>query len=138
MTHGHNAGQALHHRPLKTDLPKAPSPSLHSPGIFPNLLIMRLTTKQIDLIRQLATQLAGEHAQIRVFGSRLDDTAKGGDLDLLLEIPEPVENPARLAASISAKVSRIMHGRKVDVLISAPNLKKLPIHEIGHKEGKLL
>ncbi len=103
-----------------------------------NLLIMRLTANQIDFIRQLTTQLAGDRAQVRVFGSRLDDTAKGGDLDLLLELPEPVENPAMLAASISAKVSRKMYGRKVDVLISAPNLKKLPIHEIAHREGKLL
>ena len=43
-----------------------------------------------------------------------------------------------LAARMAAKVSRKMHGRKVDVLISAPNLKKLPIHEIGQREGKLL
>ena len=99
---------------------------------------MRLTANQIDFIRQLANQLAGVSAQVRVFGSRLDDTAKGGDLDLLLELPEPVENPAMLAANMSAKVSRRMYGRKVDVLISAPNLKKFPIHEIGHREGKLL
>lgn len=99
---------------------------------------MRLTANQIDFIRQLANQLAGARAQVRVFGSRLDDTAKGGDLDLLLELPEPVENPAMLAANMSAKVSRSVYGRKVDVLISAPNLKKLPIHEIAHREGKLL
>ncbi len=99
---------------------------------------MRLTKSQIDYIRQLTAQLAGDRAQVRVFGSRLDDAAKGGDLDLLLELPDPVENPAMLAARMAAKVSRKMFGRKVDVLISAPNLKKLPIHEIGHKEGKLL
>ncbi|MCF6337238.1 MAG: nucleotidyltransferase domain-containing protein [Gammaproteobacteria bacterium] len=100
--------------------------------------MMRLTTSQIDFIRQLTAQLAGDRAQVRVFGSRLDDAAKGGDLDLLLELPEPVENPAMLAAHMSAKVSRKMHGRKVDVVISAPNLKKLPIHEVGHREGRLL
>lgn len=63
---------------------------------------------------------------------------KGGDLDLLLELPDAIENPAMLAANMSAKVLRRMYGRKVDVIISAPNLKKLPIHEIAHKEGTLL
>lgn len=101
-------------------------------------VIMRLTTHQIVFIRQLITQLLGADVQVRVFGSRLDDNAKGGDLDLLLELPEPVDNPAMLAAQISAKVSRRMNGRKVDVLISAPNLKMLPIHDIAHREGKLL
>ena len=75
---------------------------------------------------------------MRVFGSRLDDTAKGGDLDLMLELPEPVENPALMAARLSALVSRLMFGRKVDVLLSAPNLKRLPIHELAFKEGQLL
>ncbi|MCW5600359.1 hypothetical protein [Nitrosomonas sp.] len=55
----------------------------------------------------------------------------------MLELTEPVENPALLAATLSAKVSRLMHGRKVDVLLSAPNLKRLPIHDIAFEEGVL-
>lgn len=31
-----------------------------------------------------------------------------------------------------------MLGRKVDVLIAAPNLMRLPIHDIAFKEGKAL
>ena len=96
---------------------------------------MRLTDYQIQAIRQLACQVAGNQSRVRVFGSRLDDTAQGGDLDLMLELPEPVDNPALMAAQMSAQVSRVMHGRKVDVLLSAPNLKRLPIHEIPFKEG---
>jgi len=96
---------------------------------------MRLTDYQIQAIRQLACQVAGNQSRVRVFGSRLDDTAQGGDLDLMLELPEPVDNPALMAAQMSAQVSRVMHGRKVDVLLSAPNLKRLPIHEIAFKEG---
>ena len=75
---------------------------------------------------------------MRVFGSRIDDTAHGGDIDLMLELPEPVDNPALMAAQMSALVSRAMHGRKVDVLLSAPNLMRLPIHDIALKEGQLL
>jgi predicted nucleotidyltransferase len=75
---------------------------------------------------------------VRVFGSRLDEHSRGGDLDLLLSLPEPVDHPALLAATLAAKVSRSMHGRKVDVLIDAPNLKHLPIHEIALREGILL
>lgn len=99
---------------------------------------MRLTEDQIQIIRQLAQQIAGVKTRVRVFGSRLDDTAHGGDLDLLVELSESVENPALLAAQMSAKVSRAMYGRKVDVLISAPNLMRLPIHDIAFKEGQLL
>lgn len=99
---------------------------------------MRLTDDQIETIRQLALQVAGAQSRVRVFGSRLDDAAHGGDLDLMLELNEPIDNPALMAAQMSARVSRAMHGRKVDVLLSAPNLMRLPIHEMAFKEGKLL
>jgi predicted nucleotidyltransferase len=99
---------------------------------------MRLTDDQIQSIRQLAQQIAGAKSSVRVFGSRLDDAARGGDLDLMLELSESVENPALMAAQMSAKVSRVMDGRKVDVLLSAPNLKRLPIHDVAFKEGKVL
>ncbi len=99
---------------------------------------MRLTEHQIQAIRQLVHKVAGEQARVRVFGSRLDDTAHGGDVDLMLELPKSVDNPALMAAQMSALVSRAMHGRKVDVLLSAPNLMRLPIHDIAFKEGVLL
>ena len=100
---------------------------------------MRLTDDQIKVIRQLAYQVAGSSlCSVRVFGSRLDDAAQGGDLDLMIELPKPVDNPALMAAQMSAQVSRVMHGRKVDVLLSAPNLMRLPIHDIAFNEGQLL
>lgn len=100
---------------------------------------MRLNNDQIQRIRQLAEQVAGRSlASVRVFGSRLDDQATGGDLDLMLELSEPAENPALIAAQMAARTSRIMHGRKVDVLLSAPNLMRLPIHDAAFEEGKLL
>ena len=99
---------------------------------------MRLTDDQIRTIKQLAHQIAGDHARVRIFGSRLDDAVRGGDLDLMLELPDPVANPALLAARLAAKVSLLMHGRKVDVVIAAPNLMRLPIHDMAFKEGKVL
>lgn len=99
---------------------------------------MRLTERQINTILHLARQETGNRTRVRVFGSRLDDTARGGDIDLLLELQESVDNPALVSARISALVSRAMDGRKVDVLLSAPNLIRLPIHEIAFKEGQLL
>ncbi len=75
--------------------------------------MMRLTEKQIDFVRQLTTQLTSDRMQVHMFGSRLDDAAKGKDLDLLLELSGPVENPAILAMCLSEKMSRKIYGRKV-------------------------
>ena len=99
---------------------------------------MRLTDQQAQAIRQVACELAGPKARVRLFGSRLDDAARGGDVDLLLELPAAVDQPALLAARVSARISRLMHGRRVDVVLSAPNLKHLPIHDVARQTGRLL
>ncbi|MCM8624896.1 nucleotidyltransferase domain-containing protein [Accumulibacter sp.] len=99
---------------------------------------MRLSPPQIEAIRLVVRQIVGENARVRVFGSRIDDLARGGDLDLMIELVDPVANPALVAAQIGARVSRVLDGRKVDVLLGAPNLRRLPIHEVAAREGILL
>jgi len=46
---------------------------------------MRLTPSQIETICTTARQTLGEGAKVSLFGSRLDDARKGGDVDLLVE-----------------------------------------------------
>jgi predicted nucleotidyltransferase len=70
-----------------------------------------------------------------LFGSRLYDKRRGGDVDLLLEVASPVIDPAPLAARMAAQASRALGGRKVDVVLAAPNLRRLPIHEVAFREG---
>lgn len=99
---------------------------------------MRLLPEHINLIRVTTAEQAGAGARVWLFGSRVDDKALGGDIDLLVEIPEPVADPAPLAARIAGRISRAMQGRKVDVVLLAPNLKRLPIHDEAMRTGVLL
>lgn len=99
---------------------------------------MRITAIQKQCIHDVVTTCAGDNAEVKLFGSRLDDNAKGGDIDLLVTILEPVDNPAELSARIGAKLIRAFNGRKVDVLMVAPNLKFLPIHDVASRKGLVL
>jgi predicted nucleotidyltransferase len=99
---------------------------------------MRLKPTQIRIIRQSVAELTGSEGLVTLFGSRTDDTARGGDIDLLIEIPRPVEEPAWLSARISGKISHQLGGQKVDVVLSAPNLECFPIHKIAKKQGIIL
>jgi len=45
---------------------------------------MRLTTQEIKTIRQ-SVQEQDSSARVYLFGSRVNDVAKGGDIDLLVE-----------------------------------------------------
>ena len=96
---------------------------------------MRITPEQVRVIRQGVAEFAGEKARVWLFGSRVRDDARGGDVDLMLELDEAVVEPAQLAARLAVRVSRAMDGRKVDVLVKAPNLLLLPIHAVALAEG---
>lgn len=99
---------------------------------------VRLTASQIDTIRRTVREEAGNEVVIRLFGSRIDDAARGGDIDLLVETTLPIDNPALFSARISGRRIRAFGGRRVDVVLSAPNLQRLPIHDIAESEGILL
>jgi hypothetical protein len=99
---------------------------------------MRISEQQSQSIGQIVRNTAGSEARVRLFGSRLDDAALGGDLDLLVELPARIDQPAVLAARLSAGISRAMDGRKGDVVLLAPNLRRLPIHDVALQEGVVL
>jgi predicted nucleotidyltransferase len=48
---------------------------------------MRLHSHEIQAIEQAAVRVFPAGTVIYLFGSRLDDTARGGDIDLLVESP---------------------------------------------------
>lgn len=99
---------------------------------------MRLTETERQAIREVVNELTGGRARAIVFGSRLDEFARGGDIDLLVESSEPVDQPARLAALIGARLESQLGEQRIDVLIGAPNLKRLPVHESARLHGATL
>lgn len=98
---------------------------------------MRISTDQAEMIRRIVREEAGADIAVRLFGSRLDDSARGGDIDLLLESPRPLDRPALLGATVEAKLIRALGGRRVDVVLVAPNLRHQPIHDHA-RQGILL
>jgi predicted nucleotidyltransferase len=49
---------------------------------------MRLTESEHQAIREVVSELTGGACAI-IFGSRIDESATGGDIDLLVESSEP-------------------------------------------------
>lgn len=99
---------------------------------------MRLTSAQVDFIKSTARAVVGEGARVVLFGSRVSDEAKGGDVDLLVEFASPLDEPAVVSARMASRISRAMHGRKVDVLLKAPNLQEQPVHRVALRQGVVL
>jgi predicted nucleotidyltransferase len=96
---------------------------------------MCLTEPQINAIKHTAHAVLGEGAQVTLFGSRVDDAAKGGDIDLLFTAPANIDNPAQTVGRINAKLVRQLGDQKIDILLKAPNLQPQPIHTMAEQSG---
>ncbi|WP_026295638.1 nucleotidyltransferase family protein [Aromatoleum toluclasticum] len=96
---------------------------------------MRLSTEQARVIRQAAAEVFGDEAGVWLFGSRADDTRRGGDIDLLVS-PVRLDAQERLLRKIRflACLERCLGERKVDVVIEAPGDER-PIVRVAHQTG---
>ncbi|MBK6863674.1 MAG: nucleotidyltransferase domain-containing protein [Ideonella sp.] len=96
---------------------------------------MRLTVAEQRAIPDAVRSVTGPKSRVRLFGSRTDDGAKGGDIDLLVEVDDPVENPALLGARIGARLQQALGERRFDIVLAAPNVAEQPIHRVARETG---
>lgn len=78
---------------------------------------MRLTAIERTQILGVVERLTNGRGRVWLFGSRVNDNARGGDLDLMVESDDPVEHPARLMAAIGAQLEMQLGERRIDVLL---------------------
>jgi predicted nucleotidyltransferase len=85
---------------------------------------MRLQSKEVDVIAEAAKDTFMSGTAVFLFGSRVDDRKRGGDIDLLVEIPEAL-SPAELVRSRTRFVSRIyrlLDEQRIDVVIALQDM----------------
>jgi predicted nucleotidyltransferase len=99
---------------------------------------MRLDDKTREIIKNEVASQLGAEAIVRLFGSRVDDTQRGGDIDLLIEPAQHLAHRIQAECSLSARLYIMLGGRKVDVLIKDPLKPLLPIHEQALRNGIIL
>ena len=75
---------------------------------------MRLTLSQIEEIKNIVASHTGRDSRIYLYGSRLDDTARGGDVDLLIETGQSV--PRLAQARLKAALENAL-GLPVDIIV---------------------
>ena len=98
---------------------------------------MRLTAEQTRAIRRTTAEVFGEQARVWLFGSRVDDAKRGGDIDLLIQPPPPWPGDAdilRRKIDFLVQLERQLGERKIDVVIEQPEDTR-SIVRIAHETG---
>ncbi len=93
---------------------------------------MRLTVDAAKSIRHIVGQLCGD-ADIWLFGSRVDDSKRGGDIDLYVETGNEIKIMERLR--LISMLQRALGLRKIDLVIRTPNSTERAIFQTAKKMG---
>ena len=97
---------------------------------------MRLTSFQQQTICNKARHYFGNMTQVWLFGSRVDDSKRGGDIDLYIELEN---QDISLIAMAKLHFLRSLHSelgeQKIDVVLRLANTNTLAVYDIAKEMG---
>jgi len=98
---------------------------------------MRLSKSEINIIKNVACEVWGDQTMIYLFGSRTDDSKKGGDIDLFVDL-EAEQEPKKIMlqkAEFLGKLDFLLGEQKIDLLVKTHYNNYLPIIRIAQITG---
>ena len=98
---------------------------------------MRLTAREVEAIKMTTARVFGEGAVVRLFGSRLRDDVRGGDIDLHLEVEAGQEDVAH-AARFRWGLYEQLDERPLDLVFHVRGRPLRPIDRAAYATGAVL
>ena len=85
---------------------------------------MRITPEQkISILESIEKILGTDYGKVLLYGSRVDDTLKGGDIDLVIQVEEAAQKEQFISklSFIQAEMKKRLGDRKIDVSVISEN-----------------
>lgn len=99
---------------------------------------MRLTAEQRSAIVEETTRAFGPTARACLFGSRVDDARRGGDIDLHIEAEGSAAELLDRELALYAQLIRRLGERRIDIVVQPRGAAPRPIDEQARRNGVLL
>ena len=96
---------------------------------------MRLSLQTQQIIKDTTQEVFGIEVHVKVFGSRINDDARGGDIDLLVELPFCIADSERKALQLTARLQLRIGDQPIDVLVIDPSTQRQSMHEQANMTG---
>jgi len=96
---------------------------------------MRLPPNQVQTIKDTIARLVGPASRVWLFGSRVDDGLRGGDIDLFVETDEVVPNRAKTLCKIEGALVMALGDRKMDILLKDARTPDAPVFLVARRMG---
>lgn len=97
---------------------------------------MRLESREVEEIKQVAKECFGIETKVYLFGSRTDNNKKGGDIDLYIETTAK-ENLFDKKIKMLQMLYERLGEQKIDIVVNN-YANPLYIHKVAREEGIIL
>jgi len=87
---------------------------------------MRLTESERSIIKRILTETFGNDSFVYLFGSRADDSKRGGDIDLLVESPGYKIDEIQRIHAITC-IQKKIGLKKIDLIVTGDSSTDLRI-----------
>ena len=98
---------------------------------------MRLTPREIEVLKEVAAEVFGPQVRLFLFGSRLDDARRGGDIDLYVAgFTRPVAEQLDAKLQFLVKAKERLGEQRIDIVFAAGSGESLtPSQQMAEKTG---
>lgn len=96
---------------------------------------MRLTNSEINIIKELACRHFGNDVQVFLFGSRADDSGKGGDIDLFVTTTDTDKLNTRTKVSFLTDLIMLIGDQHIDVILDNKRRNEDPFFKTIRKSA---
>lgn len=98
---------------------------------------MRLPPDYVDAIKEATREAFGATAVVRLFGSRVHDHLRGGDIDLHIE-SDPLDDEWRVRDVFEQALFQRIEPQKVDVVVTERGTTPRAFERIAYRDGIVL
>ena len=98
---------------------------------------MRLDAEEITAIKRAAHTAFGPSVVVRLFGSRVHDHLRGGDIDLHFEVDPGCDSDLAVDRFEDA-LFRSIDQQRIDKIFSVRGAQLGPFEQIGYRDGIIL
>ena len=99
---------------------------------------MRLTPTQQQLIKDTVDRVLQTPHRVWLFGSRVDDNLRGGDIDLFIETEAILPDRVKAICSLYGALIYSLGDRKLDILLKDAQTQDAPVFDIAKRTGVML
>ena len=99
---------------------------------------MRISQETQQVIKNTVKEIFGDNVVVSLFGSRIDDALKGGDIDLLVQSNALINDRQQKKLQMVARLQIRLGDQPIDVVVVDPGVDLQVIHKEAIRTGVLL